>query len=182
MSPLSDTPVSRAPEVWTREEAIARLRIKLLTLADGEQSMCRVAARLGIFCGGFRRWPDAEFFDRWTAVIGQSTQLTRPQLERVADLWQLTEQLRLRVPLACDAQTLAPGACRGWNEFSNEDLEVCCKQILGRDVAVPELLKSTEAIASRNDSLTRSRLPDLNLATALGTLRMSAFREEKGLP
>ena len=123
-------------DVWTRGEAIAELRVSLLKLADGEHSMCQVAARHGFFCRGFRRWHDHEFHRRWKRVIGASTHLTRPQMEELADLWQLTEQLRLRVPLACDAQTLCPGACRGWNEFSDKDLERCCDEILGRSVVV----------------------------------------------
>ena len=100
--------------------------------------MCHVAAKLGIFCRGFRRWSDGEFLRRWTKVIGRSTHLTRAQLERIADLWQLSEQLRLRVPLACDAQTTGNRACRGWYEFSNKDLERCCDEILGQDVVVDE--------------------------------------------
>lgn len=124
------------PEVWNRQEAIARLRVGLLKLSDGEHSMCYLAGKLGFFCRGFRRWPDHEFHRRWKKVIGRSTHLTRPQLEQVADLWQLTEQLRLRVPLACDAPTTTGGGCRGWNEFSNEDLARCCDEILGRNVVV----------------------------------------------
>ena len=126
------------PEIWTREEAIGRLRTGLLKLSNGEHSMCQVAAELGVFCRGFRRWSDGEFLRRWTKVIGRSTHLTRAQLEQVADLWQLTEQVRLRVPLTCDAQT-AGGACRGWYGFSNKDLELCCDEILGRNVVVHEV-------------------------------------------
>jgi hypothetical protein len=137
MSPSSDEPTTAAaPEIWTRSEAIARLRIGLLNLSDGEHSMCQVAAELGVFCRGFRRWPDGEFYRRWTKVIGRSTHLSRPQMEQLADVWLLLEQLRLRVPLACDAQTIVRGACRGWNEFSNRDLEMCCDEILGRNVVV----------------------------------------------
>jgi len=123
-------------EVWTRDEAIGRLRAGLLRLSDGQHSMCQVAAELGIFCFGFRRWSDAEFPRRWGRVIGRSTHLTRPQLERIADLWQMTEQLLQRVPLACDAATIANGPCRGWNQFSNRNLARHCADILGRDVAV----------------------------------------------
>ena len=124
------------PDVWTRDEAIGRLRAGLLRLSDGEHSMCQVAAELGIFCFGFRRWSDAEFERRWSRVIGRSTHLTRPQLERIADLWQMTEQLRQRVPLACDAAAMASGPCRGWNQFSNRNLARHCADILGRDVVV----------------------------------------------
>ena len=127
-----------APEVWTRDETIARLRDGLLNLSDGERSMCRVAAELGVFCRGFNQWSDGDFLRRWTRVIGRSTHLDRPQMERIADLWQLTEQLRQRVPLVCDIRAAVPGACRGWNEFSNADLERFSDEILGRSVVVTE--------------------------------------------
>lgn len=144
-------------EVWTREDAIARLRAELLRLSDGEHSMCQVAAELGVFCWGFRRWSDDEFLRRWTKVIGRSTHLTRPQLEQLADLWQLTEQIRLSVPLACDAQTSTGGPCRGWFEFSNAGLERFCDEILGCNVVIdshPNIAQKAQI-----DHACRSKIP-----------------------
>jgi hypothetical protein len=126
------------PRVWTRSETIARLRESLLKLSDDEHSMCQVAAQRGIFCRGFQRWHDHEFHDRWKAIIGESTHLTRLQMEELANVWQLTEQIRNRVCLACDAQTMSHGACRGWDEFSNETLAGYCNEILGQNVVVTD--------------------------------------------
>lgn len=131
-SPSGDT------EVWTRDEAIAMLREGLLKLSDGERSMCAVASELGVFCHGFRRWTDDAFSRGWTRVLGHSTHLSRPQMERLADIWVLSEQLRLQVPCACDLAAAGGGVCRGWNGFSNADIERCCDEILGRNVAVVE--------------------------------------------
>jgi len=131
-SPSDDT------EVWTRDEAIAKLREALLKLSDGERSLCTVAAELGIFCHGFRRWTDDAFSRGWTRALGRSTHLSRPQMERLADIWLLSEQLRLRVACACDLAAAGGGVCRGWYGFSNADLERCCEQILGRNVAIVE--------------------------------------------
>src|SRR5262249_2833314 len=97
-------------------------------------SMCEVAARLGIFCRGFRRWQDREFLRIWMRAMGQSTHLNRAQMERLADIWQLTEQLRLRIPIACDAAT-ACSPCRGWNEVSGGGLERFRADVLGQNVA-----------------------------------------------
>jgi hypothetical protein len=133
VSSSSDGP--NRPEALTREAAIGRLRAGLLALSDGEHSMCEVAARLGIFCRGFRRWPDGEFLRVWMRSMGQSTHLDRAQMERLADIWQLTEQLRLRIPIACDALS-ACGPCRGWNEFSDADLEQFCADVLRESVVV----------------------------------------------
>jgi hypothetical protein len=131
-----DRTAGPAPEVWSREEAVERLRVGLLNLSDGEHSMCRIAAERGVFCRGFRRWSDGEFLRRWTKVLGRSTHLTRGQLEPLADLWQLMEQLRLGATLACDAAALCPGACRGWDEFSDADLALFCRELFRRHVAV----------------------------------------------
>ncbi len=124
--------------VLTREEAIGKLRGRLQKMAGQDHSICQVAAERGIFCRGFRRWHDAEFHERWRAVFGQSTHLSRPQIERLADLWQLSEQIRCGVGLACDAQTVAPGACRGWNEFSDDTLAGFCSEVLGLRIVVAE--------------------------------------------
>jgi len=126
------------PEVWTREEAIAKLRRSLQKLAGEDHSICQVAAERGIFCRGFRRWHDAEFHERWRVVLGESTHLSRSQIERLADVWQLSEQIRCRVGLACDAQTIAHGPCRGWAEFSDETLGHFCAEVLGQRVLVKE--------------------------------------------
>ena len=130
------SPEVRPAETWTREEAIARLRPVLRELCGAEQSLCRLAAEMGTFCGVFRRWPEREFDRRFRPHIGTSTHLTRPQMEAFADIWQLSEQLRLGVTLACDAASLSPGACRGWEELSDADLEISCRELLGKAVTV----------------------------------------------
>lgn len=123
-------------EVWTREEAIARLRVRLVALADGERSVCRIAAEHGIFCRGFRRFNDTEFHRRWRHALGHSTHLNRTQLEQLADVWILSEQIRTGVRLACDMPRGPTQPCRGWDEFGNGELERFCLELLERTVAV----------------------------------------------
>ena len=127
-----------AGAVWSRSEAVTRLREALLALTDDGHSMCQVAGERGIFCRGFRRWNAAEFDRRWRSAIGRSTHLSRAQMEEFANLWQLTEQLRQRVSLACDAKSNGLGGCRGWDEFSNADLSRFCADVLGESVQVVE--------------------------------------------
>jgi hypothetical protein len=123
-------------EIWPRREAIARLREALLRFTNEEHSMCQVAAERGVFCHGFRRWNAAEFDRRWRMSIGRSTHLSRAQMEEVANIWQLAEQIRQRVALACDTKTPGQPTCRGWDEFSNADISRFCADILGRSVVV----------------------------------------------
>ncbi len=125
-------------ETWPRGHAIARLREALLKLTDDEHSLCQVAGDRGIFCHGFRRWNAREFDDRWRNAIGRSTHLSRAQMEEFANLWQLAEQIRHGVTLACDARVAERGTCRGWDEFSNADLSRFCSDILGKSIEVVE--------------------------------------------
>ncbi len=130
--------MSATEPVWQRGDAIARLRTALLRLCDDEHSICQVAAARGIFCRGFRRWNALEFDRRWTKAIGRSTYLSREQMEEFANLWQLAEQIRQRVGLACDARTSGADGCRGWEEFSNEELSRFCADVLGERVRVAD--------------------------------------------
>jgi hypothetical protein len=137
MPPATSAPAF-APTIWARPEAIARLRAHLLPMTDEESSLCRVAGEQGVFCFGFRRWNAAEFDRRWRGFIGRSTHLSRAQMEEFANIWQLTEQSKARVALACDAAAIGQGPCRGWNEFSNDELGRFCRDLLGEDVEVVE--------------------------------------------
>lgn len=127
---------SGPPLCLTREGAIAALRRCLERIDDGEHSTCHIAAERGVFCRGFRQWDDHEFHRRWSPVLGQSTHLNRPQIERLADLWELCEQARRHVRVTCDLRAAEPGPCRGWYEFSNETLARFCSELLGRNVVV----------------------------------------------
>lgn len=127
-----------AAPTWTRREAITKLREALVKLTDDEHSLCQVASERGIFCHGLRRWNDREFDRHWRNAIGRSTHLSRAQMEEVANIWQLAEQIRLGVTLACDAQSAEHATCRGWDEFSNADLSRFCNDLLGQDVEVVE--------------------------------------------
>ncbi|HYK43411.1 MAG TPA: hypothetical protein VE007_13570 [Thermoanaerobaculia bacterium] len=118
-------------EPKARKDAIDRLRDSLLGMVDADKSLCRVAAERGIFCRGFRRWHVAEFDRRWRGAIGRSTHLSREQMERFADLWQLTEQVCRGVSLACDANRGLESPCRGWDEFSDEELARFCRELDG---------------------------------------------------
>ncbi len=127
-----------SPFVLTRHQAIAVLRRGLERIGDAEHSTCHVAAERGIFCRGFRRFDDHEFHRRWRPVLGESTHLNRGQIERLADVWELCEQVVQRVRVTCDARAASPGPCRGWFEFSDATLARFCSEFLERDVAVTE--------------------------------------------
>ena len=123
-------------DVWSRTDALGRLREALLALTDEENSMCRIAAQRGIFCRGFARWDAREFDRRWRSAIGRSTHLSRAQMEEFANLWQLTGQVRQGVSLSCDARWSGCGPCRGWGELSNAEISRSCADLLGKSIAI----------------------------------------------
>jgi len=120
----------------TRDQAISRLRTEFLNFTGEDQSMCRVAAERGIFCGGFRQFTEQELRNRYWWIVRRRPSITREQLEEIANDWQLTQQEVKNAPLACDVQTRVHDTCRGWDDFTNDQLAKAYEQILGEVVAI----------------------------------------------
>jgi hypothetical protein len=122
----------------TRSEAIALLRERCSALVDEKHSLCQVAARLHILCGGFSQWSSRELKQRFDWIARRRPGVTRKELEELANRWLLARQFVLDEPLACDAvmQEKIHPVCRGWDEFSEEDLARFCRELTGEEVAV----------------------------------------------
>ncbi len=130
--PQSETPA----ETIAREDAIKLLRAEFLKLVDDESSICKVAAEKGIFCKGFQRYSDFELRKRYRWIARKDRRYTREEIEDLANRWQLARQDVDELPLACDVQQLEHDACRGWDDFSNEELARTIGQVTGRHVTV----------------------------------------------
>jgi len=124
------------PQDITRAEAIDLLRAELMKLADEDNSVCKVAAEKGIFCHGLQRYGDAELRKRFAWIDRRAGHPTRPELEELANRWQLARQDVTQLPMACDVQQLEHDACGGWNDFSNEDLSRFYFELTKRSVEV----------------------------------------------
>ena len=120
----------------TRNEAISGLRQQFLSMTDDEHSMCRVAAEKGIFCHGFHKFTDAELRERYWWIVRKRPSLTREELESLANLWQLTQQDVQGMACACDVQTKLHDTCRGWHDFTNDQLAMYYEQVVGTPVHV----------------------------------------------
>lgn len=120
----------------TREEAIARIREKLVSLTDEECCTCKVAAERGIFCRGFRQFTDKELRERYWWIVRKRPHITREELETIANDWQLAQQDVHSLPVACDVQSKVHDTCRGWTDFSNQELGVFLKQLTGEEVRI----------------------------------------------
>ncbi len=127
-----------ARRIVSRATAIRMLRDAFLARTDQEHSMCDVASREGIFCGGFRAWSDDELRKRFSTLEARRPGLPRATFEELANKWQLGRQIVHGSPLACDVQTKEHATCRGWDAFSNTELERFCAQVLGETLTVTE--------------------------------------------
>jgi hypothetical protein len=128
MGPIT-TPMSRA-------DAISRLREALVAMTDDEHSMCQVATEKDILCKGFRRFSDKDFRERYDWLVSRNPKASRKEIEEVANKWQLARQIVDRVALSCDAQLREHDTCNGWNEFTNQDLEGFCREILQKNAKI----------------------------------------------
>jgi hypothetical protein len=125
-----------AIETATREDVITRLRSQLMKFTDSENSVCKVAAEQGIFCNGFRRYTDDQLRDRYWWIVRKNPDITRAELETVANDWQLAQQEVFERPMACDVQQRVKDTCRGWNDFTNEQIGRFYFQMTGKEVRI----------------------------------------------
>jgi hypothetical protein len=118
-------------ETISRELAIGRIRIRMMELCDGGKSACQVATERNILCKGFRRDSDDQLRKRYAPYVGGADRISRSDLERAANHWQLARQRTEDAPVACDVQYRYYQVCRGWNDFSNEELSDFCLELAG---------------------------------------------------
>ncbi len=126
------------PEAISRQELVERLRVLLRDFADQETSICKVAAQKGIFCRGFRRYGDGELRRKYSWIVRKRPELSRDDLEKIANDWQLAQQQVYDVGFACDVQTRLHDTCGGWDDFSNGDLARFYVELTGREVTISE--------------------------------------------
>jgi hypothetical protein len=119
----------------SRAVLIELLRDQLALLADGEGSICKVAAEKGVFCRGFHRYSDEELKRRYDWIDRKQPGGPRARLEEVADRWQLARQDVTGQRTACDVQQLEGDACRGWDDFSLEDLARFHRELSSRCIS-----------------------------------------------
>lgn len=124
------------PDAISRHEAIDMLREELLKRVDADTSMCRVAAEQRIFCQGFRRFGERELRRRFDWIGRRLEHTSRQELEEIADRWQLARQDVRHLPIACDVQQIEHDACRGWDDFTNEELSRFYLELTGHTLIV----------------------------------------------
>ena len=119
-----------------RSEAIHLLRSELLERTDSETSACKFAADGGVFCQGFARYGDGELRRKYSWITRRRPDMPREELEEIANRWQLARQDVDALPLACDVQQIEHDMCRGWDDFTNEDLSRLYAELTGKTIIV----------------------------------------------
>jgi len=118
----------------TREQAIDRLRGKLLQLTDEDHSICEVSSAKGLFCRGFSQWTFEELKERYWWLVKSRPHIDRAELERLANIWQVARCTVMGTGLACDTQMAEHDTCKGWDSWDNAELaryidELCHEQV-----------------------------------------------------
>jgi hypothetical protein len=134
--PLRKKTTLPAIETMSREELVGHLRGQLSKYTDIENSICKIAAERGIFCDGFKRYSDDELRRRYSWIADKRPGITREELEEIANDWQLAQQEVYELPFACDVQRKVHDTCRGWNDFTNEQLAKFYYQLTGKEIQV----------------------------------------------
>jgi hypothetical protein len=138
----------------TREEAIDDIREVLLGLAGEGDSVCKVATELGVFCGGFSQWGYDDLKQRFHWIVERHPDVSRAELEALANRWCLTRQFPEHGRITCDLMARAPrrNPCAGWDEWYEAEIAGFYAELLGEKVSVhPNPLPAL--VADRRESM-----------------------------
>ena len=119
-----------------RQDAVTELQRIFLTLVDDECCMCKVAARLGIYCSGFAQHTFEELKQRYHWLVTRRPDITRHELERLANIWQLARQDLHCTALSCDTQSIEHDTCMGWDGWTNADLQCFLHELGAKELVV----------------------------------------------
>jgi hypothetical protein len=126
------------PQTISRSEAIRLLRNELARRANGEMSICALAARNGIFCKGFRRYSDDELKEKYGWIVRRRPEALRAEIEQIADGWQMARQEVEGVATSCDVQQAEHDTCGGWDDFSNDALARFALELTGSRIQIQD--------------------------------------------
>ena len=85
---------------------------------------------------GKRRLSDGEMQQKYSWITRRRPEMTREELEEIANRWQLARQDVDALPVACDVQQIEHDMCRGWDDFSNDELARFYTELTGKPIVV----------------------------------------------
>jgi hypothetical protein len=119
-----------------RLDLVNLIRTELLKHTDSETSVCKFATERGLLCRGFARYGDGELRRKFDWITRRRPDMSREELEEIANRWQLARQDVTARPVACDVQQAEHDMCRGWDDFSNQDLARFYTELTAKQIAV----------------------------------------------
>jgi hypothetical protein len=123
----------------SRQQCITELESQMQRMVDGEHSMCEIASKKGIYCKGFKQWTFEELKQRYDWIVASRPNITREELEKIANAWQIARQSVFGTSLACDTQTIEHDTCKGFDGWSDQDLARFHGELCGEPVEVLSL-------------------------------------------
>ncbi|HYM60589.1 MAG TPA: hypothetical protein VEZ11_06830 [Thermoanaerobaculia bacterium] len=125
------------PQLINRGEIIRLLKEEFRRMStDDDTSICKLAAEKGVFCRGFHRFNDDELRKRYDWLVRRDPTMSREDLEDLGNRWQIARQEVEEADCSCDVQARVHDTCRGWDDFSNEELAGFFLEITGKKLNV----------------------------------------------
>lgn len=127
-------------ERLTRSECIHRMQKWLAGRLQGdEDTVCDVAAREGVFCRGFDRFP-TPILKKSFPWLSHDPNLTREQLLERVRKWIHAREFVLDEHDACDLMACEKDMCTGWQGFNDEKVSATYEEMFGEPVEIiPEM-------------------------------------------
>jgi hypothetical protein len=119
-----------------RADAVAAVKSRLQDMVSEGHCACEVVSRSQLFCHGFSQWSFEDLKRRYWWLADRRPGITRAELERLANIWQVARQQVLGTELSCDTQTLEHDTCHGWDQWDNPTLARFVRELCHEDVQV----------------------------------------------
>ncbi|HEX9795170.1 MAG TPA: hypothetical protein VGC54_14395 [Planctomycetota bacterium] len=122
-----------------RSECIRRLRDELVSrLETDDDTLCDIAAREGIFCRGFDRYPTPILRERFPWLLHHEEGVDREELLDRIRRWIHAREFSGDLPTACDVMAVDGDLCHGWDTFPDEKLEATYLEVFHEPVQIAD--------------------------------------------
>ena len=120
--------------IFTREEALDRIRSFLIANTREDETTCQAAARLGIFCRGYDKWSTEHLRQQYPWLAKKLLpEAPREDLLKLIVAWDGARQLVHDAGTTCDAKVLDREACLGFDRFSSGALKRLFPDVFGAE-------------------------------------------------
>lgn len=104
-------------------------------LKDEEDTVCDVAAREGVFCRGFDRFP-TPILRKSFPWLAHDPEISREDLVDRIRRWINARKFVLSLPSACDVEACEKDMCMGFEGFDDEKIAASYQEMFGESVEI----------------------------------------------